>query len=138
MKEVGSYTYGHNDIEIIHGNEGKTLRIGKFCSIAKGVIVFLGANHRIDWFTTYPFGHYKQEQFPKIKKDHGHPSTKGDVNIGNDVWIGYGVTIMSGITIGSGAVLATNSVITNYCLVQKKCKKKHRNMTLVKSRFLKG
>ena len=112
MKEVGSYTYGHNDIEIIHGNEGKTLRIGKFCSIAKGVIVFLGANHRVDWFTTYPFGHYKQEEFPKVKKEHGHPSTKGDVTIGNDVWIATNATIMSGVRIGDGAVIAANSVVT--------------------------
>lgn len=45
MKEVGSNTYGHDGIKIIHSNEGKTLRIGKFCSIAEGVTVFLGANH---------------------------------------------------------------------------------------------
>jgi virginiamycin A acetyltransferase len=39
----------------------------------------------------------------------GHPSTKGDVIIGNDVWIGANVTIMSGVTIGDGAVIANNS-----------------------------
>ena len=39
----------------------------------------------------------------------GHPSTKGDVIIGNDVWIGADVTIMSGVTIGDGAVIANNS-----------------------------
>lgn len=41
----------------------------------------------------------------------GHPSTNGDVVIGNDVWIGSGVTIMSGITIGDGAVLAANACV---------------------------
>jgi virginiamycin A acetyltransferase len=35
----------------------------------------------------------------------GHPSTRGDVIIGNDVWIAENVTIMS----GDGAVIACNS-----------------------------
>jgi acetyltransferase-like isoleucine patch superfamily enzyme len=35
----------------------------------------------------------------------GHPSTKGNVIIGNDVWIGGNVTIMSGITIGDRVVI---------------------------------
>jgi len=112
MKEVGSNTYGHDGIKIIHGQEGKTLRIGKFCSIAEGVTVFLGANHRIDWFSTYPFGHYRESVFPKVKKDHGHPATKGDVTIGNDVWIATNAVIMSGVTIGDGAVVAAYSVVT--------------------------
>jgi len=42
----------------------------------------------------------------------GHPSTKGDVIIGNDVWIGSGVTIMSGIKIGDRAVISANSSVT--------------------------
>jgi len=112
MKEVGGYTYGHDNIKIVHGNEGKTLRIGKFCSIAENIIVFLGANHRVDWFTTFPFGHYKENEFPKVKKDKGHPSSKGDVIIGNDVWLGTGCTIMSGVTIEDGAVVAACSVVT--------------------------
>jgi acetyltransferase-like isoleucine patch superfamily enzyme len=112
MKEVGSNTYGDNGIKIIHGQEGKTLRIGKFCSIAEGVVVFLGANHRVDWFTTFPFGHYKENEFPKVKKDHGHPATKGDVTIGNDVWVATNAVIMSGVTIGDGAVIGAYSVVT--------------------------
>lgn len=112
MKEVGSYTYGHDEIKIVHGNEGKTLRIGKFCSIAEGVTVFLGANHRVDWFTTFPFGHIRPEEFPKVKKEHGHPATKGDVIIGNDVWLGTNAFIMSGVNIGDGAVVGACSVVT--------------------------
>ena len=112
MKEVGSNTYGHDGIKIIHGGEGKSLRIGKFCSIAEGVVVFLGANHRMDWFTTYPFGHIKESLFPKVKRDHGHPSTKGDVTIGNDVWIATNAVIMSGVRIGDGAVVGAYSVVT--------------------------
>ena len=39
----------------------------------------------------------------------GHPSTNGDVIIGNDVWIGDIATIMSGVTIGDGTVIVNNS-----------------------------
>jgi virginiamycin A acetyltransferase len=39
----------------------------------------------------------------------GHPSTKGNVIIGNDVWIAENATIISGVTIGDGAVIANNS-----------------------------
>lgn len=112
MKEVGSYTYGHDGIKIIQSGEGKTLRIGKFCSIAEGVVVFLGANHRVDWLTTYPFGHCRENEFPKVKKDHGHPATKGDVIIGNDVWIATNAVIMSGVKIGDGAVIGAYSIVT--------------------------
>jgi len=113
MKEVGSNTYGHNGIKIIGGyDEGTKLIIGKFCSIAEGVVVFLGANHRVDWFTTYPFGHIYENKFPKVKRNHGHPATKGNVVIGNDVWIATNAVIMSGIKIGDGAIIGAYSVVT--------------------------
>lgn len=67
--------------------EGAKLKIGSFCSIAEGVVVFLGGNHRADWITTFPFGHIFQEDLGG-EEIVGHPMTKGDVMIGNDVWIG--------------------------------------------------
>lgn len=111
MIEVGKYTYGHNNIEVIHFGEGKLLKIGKFCSIAGKITVFLGGNHRTDWFTTYPFGHINQHVFEKFNGS-GHPQSKGDVIIGNDVWIASCVTIMSGVKIGDGAVIAAYSVVS--------------------------
>jgi acetyltransferase-like isoleucine patch superfamily enzyme len=113
MKEVGGNTYGHDGIKIIGGHdEGTKLIIGKFCSIAEGVTVFLGANHRVDWFTTFPFGHTRESVFSKVKKDHGHPSSKGDIIIGNDVWVATNAVIMSGVKIGDGAVIAAYSIVT--------------------------
>ena len=70
--------------------------------------IYLGGNHRTDWVSTYPFGHIHQGVFDRFDGS-GHPSTRGDVVIGNDVWIGDGVTIMSGVRIGDGAVIAANS-----------------------------
>jgi acetyltransferase-like isoleucine patch superfamily enzyme len=103
---VGKYTYG---TPIIHWSNGNTkLVVGNFCSIASNVNIYLGGNHRVDWITTYPFGHIHQNKFDKFN-GHGCPSTKGDVIIGNDVWIGANVTIMSGVSIGDGVVIANNS-----------------------------
>jgi acetyltransferase-like isoleucine patch superfamily enzyme len=102
----GKYTYGRPNI--FWENSGAKLVFGNFCSIAGGVNIYLGGNHRIDYVTTYPFGHINQNIFNKFNGK-GHPSTKGDVIIGNDVWIGSNVTIMSGVIIGDGAVIANNS-----------------------------
>jgi acetyltransferase-like isoleucine patch superfamily enzyme len=113
----GKYTYGNPNI--YWGNSGAKLIIGNFCSIADNVNIYLGGNHRMDWVTTYPFGHIHTNVFNTFNGN-GHPSTKGDIIIGNDVWIGSNVTIMSGVTIGDGAVIANNSHIVKdvepYCL----------------------
>lgn len=106
--EIGDYTYG---TPIVLGwGEGRRLKIGKFCSIAGGVIIFLGGNHRVDWVTTYPFVEFPEE-WPKAKGITGHPVSKGDVVIGNDVWIGYGATILSGVRVGDGAVIGAMAVV---------------------------
>ena len=105
---IGDYSYGKP--EVLTFNDNTSLVIGKFCSIAKDVTIILGGNHRADWVTTYPFSAIP-EVFPEALHINGHPSTKGDVIIGNDVWIGYGSTIMSGITIGDGAIIGARSVV---------------------------
>ncbi|MBF0452982.1 MAG: hypothetical protein HQK75_19935, partial [Candidatus Magnetomorum sp.] len=51
--KIGRGTYG--DPQIMTWEEGADLTIGAFCSFAKGVKIFLGGEHRIDWVTTYPF-----------------------------------------------------------------------------------
>lgn len=102
----GKYSYGM--VNIIWNNDKAKLVVGNFCSIAQNVNIYLGGNHRTDWITTYPFGHINQDKFTEFDGI-GHPSTKGDVIIGNDVWIGSNVTIMSGVTIGDGVVIASNS-----------------------------
>ena len=106
MKSIGKYSYGTPNIK--WDNSNSKLTIGNFCSIAGNVNIYLGGNHRTDWVTTYPFGHINQNIFNSFNGE-GHPSTKGDVIIGNDVWIGDNVTIMSGCTIGDGVVIANNS-----------------------------
>lgn len=107
---IGRFTYGFEGIRFLW-NEGSAFNIGSFCSIAQNCTVVLGGNHRTDWATTYPFGHIHQNELG----GHGivgHPSTKGDINIGNDVWIGMNATIFSGVNIGDGAVITANACVT--------------------------
>lgn len=122
--DIGEYTYGTPRVfsySFIAG-QGK-LRIGKFCSIAEGVTIHLGGNHRIDLVSTYPFAAFVDD-FPSAKflrDEEVRAVSKGDVIIGDDVWIGCGATILSGVTIGDGAVIGAEAVVaTNvdpYCIV---------------------
>ena len=104
---VGTGTYGWQGI-IIHGGSPPTLEIGNYSSIGPDVEVFLAADHRADWVTTYPFTafHAGARGVP------GSPSAKGGVVIGSDVWIGAGVAILSGVTVGNGAVVGARAVVT--------------------------
>ncbi len=102
---IGRGTYGNP--KILEWNEGASLSIGNFCSIADGVNIFLGGEHRSDWATTYLFN----VLWPSASAISGHPKTKGDVTIGNDVWIGAEAVILSGVKIGDGAVIGTRAVV---------------------------
>jgi acetyltransferase-like isoleucine patch superfamily enzyme len=106
--DVGAFSYGVPAVR--WWGEDAGLTIGKFCSIAKNVSIFLGGNHRIDWITTYPFSVQRPWRSHTGKVE--HPVSRGDVIIGNDVWLGNGCTILSGVTIGDGAVVAANATVT--------------------------
>lgn len=103
---IGRFTYG--EPLVLGWDEGATLTIGSFCSIATDATILLGGNHRGDWVTTFPFNIL----FDDFRHILGHPATRGDVIIGNDVWIGMGALILSGISIGDGAIIAARSVVT--------------------------
>lgn len=104
---IGRWSYGDLRIRRSAATDG-TFEIGSFCSIARGVQVFVGGEHRTDWITTFPFN-YIWRNYRHIS---GHPASKGDVIIGNDVWIGTEAIILSGVHIGDGAVVGARSVVT--------------------------
>ncbi len=114
---VGEFTYG--DPEIFWWGEDVSLSIGKYCSIARGVGIFLGGNHRPDWITTFPFSAI--DTWPEAQAIPGHPASRGNVTIGHDVWIGANATILSGVAVGDGAVIGAAAVVTRdvlpYCVV---------------------
>ncbi len=111
--EIGEFTYG---IPVIRWwGENAKLKIGRYCSIAANVKIYLGGNHRHHCVTTYPFAS------PPMNKDWPNanqrglptlPATKGNVGIGHDVWIGDDTVILSGVTVGHGAVIAARTVVT--------------------------
>lgn len=102
---VGSYSDGPLTLRLNLRN----VFVGKYCSIARGVIMDCGFSHNTKFITTYPFNAINPQAFGHIK---GHPVTKGDIVIGNDVWIGEEAMIMSGVHIGDGAVVAARAVVT--------------------------
>jgi chloramphenicol O-acetyltransferase type B len=104
--EIGVGTYGRP--EVVTFGEGTILKMGAYCSIAPGVTIYLGGEHRTDWVTTFPFNIL----WDAGKKITGHPISRGDVVIGNDVWIGRDAMIMSGVSIGDGAVIGARSLVT--------------------------
>ncbi len=106
--EIGDHSYGAPRLM----RSGRTrFRMGKYCSVAPGVSILLGGNHRVDWVTTYPFSAIA-DWHPEGAGIRGHPLTNGDVVVGNDVWLGRGCTILSGITVGDGAVVAAEALVT--------------------------
>lgn len=104
---IGRHAYGRPTVYIYPGDTGK-VSIGSFVSIAHGVEIFLGGNHRIDWVSTFPFRFVLD--LPGALQD-GIPASKGEVVIGNDVWIGKGAKLLSGVRIGDGAVVGAYSVV---------------------------
>ena len=106
---LGRYSY--NPPKVLWGDP-EDLTVGSFCSIASGVTVFVGGEHRPDWVTTFPFNHFVS-RWQTAKGILGHPATKGKVLIGNDVWIGSDVLVLSGVTIGDGAVIGARSVVAS-------------------------
>ena len=99
---IGDYTFGKPSI---CGGENGQVTIGKFCSIAGGVSIYAGAEHRLDWVSQYSFNKFPIAAQKEIIR------SKGKVSIGNDVWIGDGAFILSGVTIGDGAVIAARAVV---------------------------
>ncbi len=104
--EFGIGSYGLPEVH--DWQEGATLRIGAYCSIAEGVQIFLGGHHRADWVTTYPF----PAMLDEAASIEGYAITRGDVIIGNDVWLCTNSSILSGVTIGTGAVVAAGALVT--------------------------
>lgn len=102
---IGEGTYG---TPVVHGRS-KDLRlvIGRYTSISSGVHVFLNADHRADWVTTFPFSAMRW----RLRHHPGHPASKGSIEIGNDVWVGFGAIILSGVTIGDGAIVGAGAVV---------------------------
>jgi virginiamycin A acetyltransferase len=106
---IGGHSYGRPKLRFPGGTA--RLQIGRFCSIADGVEIMLGGNHRMDWITTYPFPEFGST-WSLASPRNDHQTTRGDVTIGHDVWLGSQCMILSGVSIGHGAVVGARAVVT--------------------------
>lgn len=103
--EIGSFTSINGPgTDII--NKVNEVRIGKFCSIARGVAI-QEFNHSIDRPSSY-FMEKNVFHKPQLTDIYSN----GPIDIGNDVWIGAQCIILGGSKIGHGAVIAANSVVS--------------------------
>ncbi len=106
---IGAYSYGRPKVRF--PESGAKLTIGRYCSIADGIEIMLGGNHRTEWATTYPFP-AMSGLWPDAAGLAGADVSRGDVVIGSDVWLGSQALILSGVGIGHGAVVAARAVVT--------------------------
>lgn len=81
------------------------IRIGRYCSIAPGVII-QEYFHDPERLTTYFIN------ANVFKNDEVETTSRGPVDIGNDVWIGAHSVVLSGVTVGDGAIIGAGSIVT--------------------------
>ncbi len=103
---VGVGSYGVP--EVTEFGEESVLRIGSYSSIAAGVQILLGGEHRTDWVSSYPF----PAMVEGLEDITDYDRSKGDVVIGSDCWICTNAVILSGVTIGHGAIVAAGAMVT--------------------------
>ncbi|MFN3461623.1 MAG: CatB-related O-acetyltransferase, partial [Oceanibaculum sp.] len=109
--EVGAYSYSGE------GCEFRETSIGRFCSIARRVVVG-SVDHPLDGISTHPIAwgagniFRNDPWFSAVQVRRRMPWRNGRVMIGHDVWIGNGVFIRRGVKVGHGAVIAAGSVVT--------------------------
>ncbi|MGL4975130.1 MAG: CatB-related O-acetyltransferase [Bosea sp. (in: a-proteobacteria)] len=107
--DIGRYTYGRPKVRFPESEA--RLTIGRYGSIADGIEIMLGGNHRTDWVTTYPFPAVRR-MWPEADANTVTAMGRGDVVIGHDVWLGSQALVLSGVKIGHGAVVAARAVVT--------------------------
>jgi acetyltransferase-like isoleucine patch superfamily enzyme len=95
---MGAHSY------INPGSRLKDVAIGRYCSIAEGVVIS-PEQHSLAMVSTHP------HMISKSSKPDPNLKRKGAI-IGHDVWIGTNTIIMPGIEIGNGSVVGANSVVT--------------------------
>jgi chloramphenicol O-acetyltransferase type B len=104
--QIGRGCYGPLEIKSF-GAEGEAVIIGNFCSFAEETAILVGADHRHDWVSTYPFTVFDR----RAAHISGHPAPSQGVRIGSDVWMGFRSMVLDGVTVGDGAVIAAGAVV---------------------------
>lgn len=107
--EIGIGTYGSCFVPDQTWTGFGNLKIGKYCSIAKGVC-FYSRNHPYWRPSTSPLFYNRKFANGGVQSD---TVEYGKLDIGNDVWIGqYAIILPSVRKIGDGAVIGAGAVVT--------------------------
>jgi acetyltransferase-like isoleucine patch superfamily enzyme len=84
--------------------------IGRYCSIAPGVLV-LRRNHPVNFPSQHPL--FFNAQVGLLDRDSIHAITSNPLRIGHDVWLGARAIVLPGCReIGDGAVVAAGAHVT--------------------------
>jgi len=106
--EIGAHTYYvPRETRFLGYIPGEKIIIGKYCSIALGVTIFVGGNHTTETVSTYPFDTWFLD---RMNPTRSYKTTR-NTEIGSDVWIGHGAHIAGGVHIGHGAVIASQAAV---------------------------
>ncbi len=112
--QIGYRTYGVGRSTCVNPTTSAPIKIGKYCSIAAGVLLLAHEEHPTTYPSTYPFrtqifSHHQNSSHGE--GDNRDAITRGGITIGHDVWIGRNVIVLSGVTIGTGAVIGAGAVV---------------------------
>lgn len=102
---IGRFSSINGPNTSIISSESGNVKIGSFCSIARGVQI-QEFNHKFNRTSSYYIG---QNIFNKPRTF--DTESKGDIIIEDDVWIGANCIILSGVKISRGAIIAAGSVV---------------------------
>jgi acetyltransferase-like isoleucine patch superfamily enzyme len=109
---IGAFSYIGADSTV------SSVDIGRYCSIATGVIIS-PTEHPNDRFTTHLIAFDNKGPFKESSEFNeivGGPKINGGAmprtTIGHDVWIGANVIIRRGLSIGHGAIIGAGSLVT--------------------------
>jgi acetyltransferase-like isoleucine patch superfamily enzyme len=87
--------------------------IGKFCSIAHGVVLVVHPGHiPPKGYEEYRVATYALARLSKFLPLYYLPERRNFIIIGNDVMIGANAVILPGVTIGDGAIIGAGSVVS--------------------------
>jgi acetyltransferase-like isoleucine patch superfamily enzyme len=112
--EVGSHSYGVQNVRAWGDGDKPRLRVGAYCSIANDVQFLIDGDHHTEFVTTFPLTEFPS--FEPILDDPTkklHPRPTGPIIVGNDVWIGERCLILGGVEIGDGAVIGAGAVVAS-------------------------
>lgn len=104
---VGRGTYWDESTRFQTYSDGERIRIGRYCSIAAGVFIATGGEHRVNTVSTWPFDNFLRS-VPNPSRTY---KPIRDTMIGSDVWIGQGAHIAGGAQVGHGAVIGASAVV---------------------------